>query len=184
MVCNTRAAASDIPGDTGFVGGAGRGRAMRRHTPALIACTTAAVGVLAGCASSTNTSAADSSAAAPTLTSTPLMSPAADTGGPSSMGPGQEWCRFTDNGGTYYANVTSESDFDLSFCDGATPVQVPDYDFYGLNLTPGMNIRCWLEGPEQITRFDALVVLYSGSDPADVAAVEARCAAEGGNHEP
>ncbi|MDN5757299.1 MAG: hypothetical protein L0H59_02020 [Tomitella sp.] len=97
---------------------------------------------------------------------------------------GTSGSRFTNNGGTYYVNVISRLDNNLSACDGGTPIAVPGNDFYGLNLAAGMNLRCWLESPAQITRLDALVTLYSGSDPANVAALKARCTAEGGNHEP
>lgn len=99
----------------------------RTRTSVLIVCC-AAVGVLAACASTPNSGAG--------TTSTPAMSTVALTGGPSGIGPGDEWCRFTDNGGTYYVNTISRLDNNLSASDGGTPITVPGNDFYGLDLAP------------------------------------------------
>jgi hypothetical protein len=96
------------------------------------------------------------------------------------MGPGREICGMTVDGGTYYLNVTSETTNDLSACDGGTPFKGTVDDLLG---QPRMDRRCILPtdgDSEAMQRFNAIVGVYSASDPVDLDAARGFCRVNSG----
>ncbi|MFJ4653909.1 hypothetical protein ACIP5Y_21810 [Nocardia sp. NPDC088792] len=126
----------------------------------------------------------ESSSTPPAPSTTPPLMP--DTtvelsGGPSGNGLGYEICRFNNKGGTYYLQVISRTDNNLSACNGGTPY-IGDLDDL-FNTVTGLDRRCLMNSPEQLQLFDANVAIYSSSARNDIDAAKTQCDAYGGNHE-
>lgn len=98
--------------------------------------------------------------------------------------PGQEICQaLGDNGGTYYLDVTSRRDNDLSQCDGATPLNANIDDLLG-NPKYGQNVdrRCIYDITTDPS-VDAIVGVYSSGHDIDRAAARTICQLHHGSNE-
>ena len=90
---------------------------------------------------------------------------------------GQEICEVTDgSGGVYYLNVTSETFDDLSACDNAARFNGTLDD---LSHRPNMNRHCTLptagDPGAPADAFNAIIGVYSDTNPADLAAATRFC---------
>ena len=117
--------------------------------------------VLAGCSSAT-TAAGPSGVTATSAAPEPSASPL----------PRDEICRATENGGTYYLYVISETMHQFDACLGNKP-------FAGtletlVNTVAHLDRRCALPN-DYIAAHNALVTVYSDTKKADLAAARAFC---------
>lgn len=134
--------------------------------------------LMAGCGqgSTATSSSAPNASTAPVATVTPVTTAtpnlASTTAPASASDPGRTVCRISDGSGFYYRLVISESEHNLSACNGGATFAGTIDDL--LNL-PGMDRRCVADNNPAIARFHAFVAVYSDNGSADLAAANAFC---------
>jgi hypothetical protein len=128
-----------------------------------------AVLVVTGCASDTSTAVSSSPPVTATTTTAAVL-----TGGPSGLGPGEEVCKISGDGGSYYLQVTSRTENDLSECAPGTPVQTTVGQL--MDTVKGFDRRCLYDGTNDPS-VHAIVAVYSAADDADENAALGQCLA-------
>ena len=94
-------------------------------------------------------------------------------------GPDREICRLDQDGGTFYAHVTSATAHRFDACAGTTPYQGTLEDLFAQGH--GMDRRCIL-GNAYMLAHEASVGVYSDTKAANLAAAKEFCQANGGTN--
>jgi hypothetical protein len=89
-------------------------------------------------------------------------------------------CSQTDGKGTYYLDVTSQTEHDFRVCSGGTTYNGTLDDLF---KQPGMDRRCIVGSNEALARNHALVGVYSDTGKSNLAAARAYCESEGGSND-